>query len=237
MSAYFGQLPINGMMYNGHECSAMYNGNVIWPTAEPPIEGMRWSACGGTTGSGFGMVDYIASPDTAGWSASDTSFLVYQICPQGLSGGSGSASGVFRPLNTQNTSKGFYGYKGHRKIWISYSANWRPDSYTLGSNSASAFMLPSALLSGVSGMQYTSVYSGESGTAVSGFMATYPDQVRLVVTAESGFFRTPYWPWSTSVYSADAISNRPTFISKWGSNKIQRIYLSSTWSASGIMIP
>lgn len=236
MSAYFGQLPINGMMYNGRECSAMYNGNVIWPTEEP-IEGMRWSACGGTTGSGFGVVDPIASPTTAGWSATATSLLATPTSPQGLSGASGSYSGRFYAFNAQNTSNKFYKYKGHRKIWISYSANWRPDSYTLGSNSASAFMLPSALLSGASGMQYTSVYSGESGTAVSGYLSNYPDQVRLVITAESGFFNSPNWSWSTTVYSADAISNRPTFISKWGVDNIQRIYLSSTWSASGIMIP
>lgn len=59
MSAYFGQLPINGMMYNGRECSAMYNGNMIWPTATVLVP-IPWSASGNLTTIGrYGGLDAL----------------------------------------------------------------------------------------------------------------------------------------------------------------------------------
>lgn len=244
MSAYFGQLPINGMMYNGRECSAMYNGNVIWPTATVS-RSSRWSASGIVSGSGWGFSNVLAASSLDGWSAEDTSMLSLLHTPSvlGLSGSS------YSPLSASTLSfnavdryaeelQGFTLNSAitHTDLNIMFSAHFVGDGST--TNTFGVWMYPTALVTTDAFLPHTSTYSANGVYTTSDIDTAYTfnraANITLTLNTYSGKFRGNPWQHSSTATFASAVEYGPTFYNYY-KNAYWLTWVTSMWSASGIM--
>lgn len=248
MSAYFGQLPINGMMYNGRECSAMYNGSVIWPTATAPTGSSRWSASGIVSGSGWGFASLLAASSLDGWSAENPAMLSLLHTPSVL-GFSGSS---YSPLSASQLSfnalnRGSQELQGvtlnsaitHTNLNIMFSAHYVGDGNT--ANSFGVWMKPTALVETPAFilLPYTSTISANGIYTTSDIDTAYswyniPINVTLTLSPSSGKFRGNPWQQSSTISFASAVEYGPAFYDYYNKG-YYLTKVTSTWSASGIM--
>lgn len=230
MSAYFGQLPINGMMYNGHECSAMYNGNVIWPTATG-VAGIPWSASGTMSYyNSYGIFDGMLGA-ISGQSADALTAL--GIAYYGRTDRNGrSADGT--PSYTKSAlNSGFL----HTGLWLHYSARLY-GAY----NSNTTIEFPTAFFTDRSGSAIT---CETDGTAYASNKACYMNPCTRIftaactITAKSGHIQGPLGPVGGGRIETGVLYGKlPNIYATLTSNGwYTNVSSTANWSASGVLIP
>lgn len=231
MSVYFGQLPINGMMYNGHECSAMYNGNLIWPTATPSTA-LSWSASGSLTSmKEYGGLDPLTGT-IASLSETPVDFLMAASPDSFYCTSTGTT--YVNPTSDSGTvmQSGYI----HSSLSFYYSASI--GGWWYAENSGYLFKPKSGFITDLSqandswstnGIAY-STYIKKNGVHWTALTAEY----RL--SAESGRFHGPKTAAQYPV-RASTISAYMPYVYNATNSGHRALYYSSFWSASGVYIP
>lgn len=229
MSAYFGQLPINGMMYNGRECSAMYNGNVIWPTATPLV-GLPWSASGSLPYMGqWGGFDPLAGTIVS-LSDAPVDFLMAES-PCNFYYTSKSTTYVNPDVASGTVMQS--GYK-HTGLSFYYSATVHGPVAT--GNTGYLYKPKSGFITDLE--QATDRWSS-NGTSYSGYCTIRGSElnVEYTLSAMSGRFHGPKTATQYPVQASTISAYMPyPYFSTVKSGRYGLTY-TSFWSASGVYIP
>lgn len=230
MSAYFGQLPINGMMYNGRECSAMYNGNMIWPTATG-LAGIPWSASGSLSRSdAYGIFDGMLG-EVSGQSAD--ALTAQGIAFYTRTNITGNYAAVNPSYTTRALNSGFL----HTGLWLHYSAR----IYGVY-NSNTNLEFPTAFFADQSG---SSITCETDATAWANHKVCYmnpckrPFTAACTITAKSGHIQGPL-AHTTDYYVETSVlyGKLPNFYAMLTSTSwYTSVSATATWSASGVLIP